>query len=344
MKIGVITPYDSSNAGAFLQAYALKTVLEKNGNKVYYIKLRDEAQLKRFFLGNKKNIRSFISRYFFNRKKYHIFQEATRQAFDTIELKNIDEENLEAIIIGSDEVWNVNKEYYRQKCFYGIGYQVPKKIAYAPSCGTAKLEDYTNYEYIKEGMKELDAIFPRDEQTKGITEKLTNRKCETVLDPTLLVDLKGIKPNIEIKNNYLLGYGYSFNIKQQEYIKKFAKKHNCITLSVCIKHSWCDKNLNCSPLEFIEMIKNAQYVITKTFHGTIFSILNKKNFVTFKGSQKISDLLEKLMLSDRLIDENSCTYENFEKKLEEKINFNESHSVILRERERSLKELQEALE
>lgn len=344
MKIGIITPYDSSNLGAFLQAYATKSLLEKNGHEVCFIKLRNRKELKKFFLGDKKNIRSYISRYFFNRQKYYIFQNIVRQSFITVNLKEIDTKGLNAIIIGSDEVWNVNKDFYRQKCFYGIGYNVPKKIAYAPSCGTAKLEDYKNYDYIKEGISNLTAVFPRDEQTKNIAENLTGKKYTTALDPTLLIDIKGVKFKRKIKQNYILVYGYSFNIQQVEYIKKFAQEHNCITVSICMKHPWCDKNINCSPLEFSSIINGAKYIITKTFHGTIFSILNKKNFVTFKGSQKITDLLDKLLLSNRLIDEKECGYEKFKRKLEDKINFSESYSIIMQEREKSIKKLLDALE
>lgn len=344
MKIGIITPYDSSNLGAFLQAYASKTLLEKYGHTVYFIKLRDSKELKRFFLGNKRNLRSFISRYFFNRQKYYIFKQAVEQNFKTINFEDINKENLDAIVIGSDEVWNVNKEFYRKGCFYGIGYDVAKKIAYAPSCGTAKIEDYKDYDYIKEAMSKLTAIFPRDNQTKEIAEKLTNKQYTTVLDPTLLIDWEDINTILKTNKQYILVYGYSFNTKEREYIKKFAEKHNCITISICMKHSWCDLNINCSPLEFSSIIKNSEYIITKTFHGTIFSILNKKHFITFKGSQKIADLLNRLLLSNRLINGDNCNYEEFEKKLEENINFDESYSVITKERENSIKKLLKALE
>lgn len=344
MKIGIITPYDSSNFGAFLQAYASKSLLEKYGHEVYFIKLRDSKELKRFFLGDKSNIKSFISRYFFNRQKYYIFQNAVKQAFHTIDFKDVDKSRFDAIIIGSDEVWNVNKEFYRQKCFYGIGYNVSKKIAYAPSCGTAKLKDYKNFNYIKDGISNLTAVFPRDEQTKMIAESLTGKKYTTVFDPTLLIDWTDINSSFNINKRYVLVYGYSFNSKEREYIKKFAKKHGAIIISICMKHIWCDLNVNCSPLEFLLFIKGAEYVITKTFHGTIFSILNKKNFITLKGSQKITDLLNKLLLSNRLVDVQNYKYEEFEKKLEEKINFDESYSVIIKERENSIKKLLEALE
>ena len=82
---------------------------------------------------------------------------------------------------------------------------------------------------------------------------------------------------------YVLIYAYHgfMNSKQEvNAIKSFAKKNGLRIISCGYYHSWCDENVNADPKEFLEMFIHASYIITDTFHGTVFSIINKKRFVS----------------------------------------------------------------
>ena len=75
-------------------------------------------------------------------------------------------------------------------------------------------------------------------------------------------------------------------------IKRFADFKGKKIISVCMYNDWCDKNATASPLEFLSLLYHADYIITSTFHGTIFSILFHKKFGVFaNGNYKITELL-----------------------------------------------------
>jgi hypothetical protein len=104
--------------------------------------------------------------------------------------------------------------------------------------------------------------------------------------------------------NYALVYSYSLNDKQINQVRQFCKSRNLRSVSASIYHDWCDKCLPVSPFEFLTLVRDADYVITSTYHGSIFSIICKKQFVVYgQGFVKISSLLEELGLSGRLIND-----------------------------------------
>jgi exopolysaccharide biosynthesis predicted pyruvyltransferase EpsI len=90
-------------------------------------------------------------------------------------------------------------------------------------------------------------------------------------------------------------------------IKKYAKENNLITVSPGTYHKWCDKNISCDLLGWVKIIKNAECVVTDTFHGTITaSITNVPMAVLIRNSlnsNKMTDLLGKLGIENRRVDE-----------------------------------------
>ena len=86
------------------------------------------------------------------------------------------------------------------------------------------------------------------------------------------------------------------------HLTTFAKKNGLRIISCGYYHSWCDENVNADPKEFLEMFIHASYIITDTFHGTVFSIINKKRFVSIirDNSFKVKYLLDKLDLENRI--------------------------------------------
>ena len=337
MNIGIVTVQDSANFGSYLQAYALKKVLENKGHRVFFIKTRSEREVKKVFYGTIRHPKSFFRNYFFNRKKYKVFFE-DRKYFQELEVTDIDKNKLDIILIGSDELWNVRTPTLANEKFYGINIPVKRKIAFAISCGKAEPKDYKKYPELIQGMKELEDIFVRDKKTQENIKKILNKDCEMVCDPTFLLDVREFDKEYEvpIKEKYLLVYSYYFTDQEQEYIKRFAKEKNLIIVSACFKHKFCDKCIICSPLQFCKIIKQAQYIVTTTFHGTIFSILNKKSFISIPASQKVDDVLQKFDMQKYKFDEKKEKYEDFRRKLLSKKDFETSQKELLKWREKSI--------
>ena len=140
MKVGILTVYDSNNFGSYLQAYALKKVIEEMGHSVKFIKFRTEKEVKKIYYPSRKNLLHYLKSYSFNTKKYNLFLE-DRKNFEEISIKDVKKDTFDIVIIGSDECWNVKTQTFRNKCFYGIDIPTEKKVAFAISCGKAVTED-----------------------------------------------------------------------------------------------------------------------------------------------------------------------------------------------------------
>lgn len=343
MKIGIVTVYDSANFGSYLQAYALNTALKELGHDVSFIKIRNDKVVKRIFMGRTENPIRFLTNYIYNSKKYSIFKEDL-QYFNIVEVNNTTKDTFDCVIFGSDEIWNVNTPAFTNEYFYGKGILANKKITYAISCGNAKIEDLKAYPNLIDRIKQLDEILVRDENTKNNILNLIGKNCKTVCDPTFLIDVKKYEKQYDnpIKEKYLLVYTYYLDKSQIENIKKFAKERELKVVSVCMKHDWCDYNINCSPLQFCKVIKDAKYVVTTTFHGTIFSILNKKRFISILKTKKVEDLLNRLELSTKIIKTND-DYNSLAKKLNSEVDYDKVFNIIQNMKKNGLMELKNIL-
>ena len=101
----------------------------------------------------------------------------------------------------------------------------------------------------------------------------------------------------------------------QKLFKDFAKKHGLKLVSVGFSYHWCDYSILCSPLEFCAVMEKAKYVITTTFHGSIFSVLNHKQFLSIPLSGKTNDILKRLGLSDIAVSFDELSESVMEEKL-----------------------------
>ena len=339
MKIGIITVHDSSNYGSILQAYGLRKALTQMGHEVVYIKTRDRDSVKKLFWGNKKNIVKYIKNYKFNMEKYKVFGKELDK-MPEIMLSEVNDSNMDLVVIGSDELWNVNTKTFTNEYFYGINVKVKNKIAYAISSGIAGIKDYEKYPNLIKGMKEISTILVRDKKTHDNLKELINRDCEYACDPTFLIGVDEFITEYEnpIQEEYLLVYSYKFSKQYIKYIKKYAKENNLKIVAPCMKKSWADYNINCSALEFSSLIRGAKNVVTTTFHGTIFSILNKKQFVSLQGMPKVLDVIKRVGLDDRIVYKED-SYEEFKNKLQNPIDFKVSDGNIMKMRKESLEKL-----
>lgn len=345
MKIGIVTVQDSNNFGSFLQAYAMQTVLEKMGHEVVFIRSRPKKYIKRIFYRVRPDKREllhllrFIVTNWRGWRKYRRFQ-MEQKCFHVIE--NYKAEALDLVILGSDEIWNVQTAAFRQPIFYGEGME--SVMAYAVSIGNAELKDM---QCIPEAwFRGIEPILVRDMHTEEFLKTL-KIKSSVVCDPTLLVNKnvfwRSYKSPLLNEQPFLLVYSYGLD---QAYIKticSFAQKRKMKVLSACFPFDWCDGVFDCTALDFCEVMEQASFVFTSTYHGTIFSILNHKQFVSLPQSRKTKDLLGILGISDRLVKE-GMTESVLKVKLETPIEYSEVDKKIEKMREYSLKLLQEGID
>lgn len=346
MKIGIVTVQDSNNFGSFLQAYALQYVLKNYGHNVYFVRTRSKKYIKNLFFHikpNKNDLRhifTYIKNNYKGWKKYQKFQKE-QECFDVVD--DYDKEQFDLFILGSDEIWNTTTSVFRNEIFYG--YNMSPVMAYAVSIGNASFEDMNIIP--EDWIKPISPILVRDVHTFNYLNSI-NIKSHIVCDPTFLVDKSIFKReynSFEFNSHpFILVYSYGLSDEYILYIKNFAFNYSLKVISVCFDFDWCDATIDCSALDFCSVIEKASYIFTSTFHGTIFSILNHKSFVSFPQSRKTSDLLEALGLEDRLVDTNDYSAQKLANQLvEKKIDYDAVDEKISHMRKSSLASLEKAI-
>ena len=143
---------------------------------------------------------------------------------------------------------------------------------------------------------------------------------------------------------YILIYSYDNTMNEPERvaeIKKYAKANDLKIYSVGFYHKWCDKNINASPLETFAWFRNAELVITDTFHGSVLSIVtNAPLIVKLKeNTNKLLWLLKEYSLENRIIN----SFAEIESLAKEKIDFKQVNDIVRMKRENSLQYLESAL-
>lgn len=335
MKIGILTYHDGINHGTFLQCYSLFRTIENLGHEAEIINYKNfKHWLKEYksFLWTKnpdlllKNINKI--------RKFKKNQSLYKLSKFTFTHKKLAKKHYDKIFIGSDEIWNYKTQLVGvDLAYFGNALNAGKINSYAASFGNVNINDNIPLE-ITENLKKLENISVRDENSKNIISKLLNIEAPIVVDPTLLYDLKKEEKKCPYKN-FILVYATNFDNHIIEKIKKTAKELNKEIISISYNNAWCDKNIiSIDAFEMLAYFNNADYVLTNTFHGTIFSILYNKKFLSIPHIgkvNKIKNLLCQFELESRLADNADI------EKLIAEIDYNDVNKMIEVEKEKSMK-------
>lgn len=328
-KTAIITFHAAHNYGAVLQAYALQQIILRFGFQCDIIDILTKQEKNNLniikptfkFNGLMKNL---LSLYYYKqlKEKYRLFQKfihnnliLTVQSFSSC--KEIENANLDYdyYISGSDQIWN-HKFIDNDLSFFLSFVKKGIKIAYAPSVGSGKdIEQIPIINQVQKHLKDYNYLSARDITTADIIERLTNKKVKIVLDPTLLLDTNDLL-KITSPKKHKDKYIFFYVVKNHKYYYKIARKISeylklpVITSTLTGKGDFFNGfkfDFAAGPSEFISLIQNAEFVVTSSFHGTIFSILNKKPFICMdaKNDIRLSNLLSLLDLDKR-----SATLEN----------------------------------
>lgn len=317
--IAIATLWGELNYGAFLQAYALSNFLEKCGNTTFFF--RETCK--------KMNILSLVSKKpqnmkqnIYNVKLYKKFQRSQQTLLTLGSLGD----SSDVCIVGADEVWNINNPNFEHlDCYVGKNVNSRKVIAYAPSGNGTMAKDFFAL-YGEDCFDNFNEISVRDSSTEKMVKEITRKQdVPIVLDPTFLLDAYVEIEEDVLTKKYLLVYGYSFSKVEINAINEYAQKHSLITISVGPFHSWTNVQIPASPQEFLGLVKNAECVITSTFHGTVFSIIYNKQFISYVRNEKIRDLLEDFNLTERGLTQQNI---DIDKLFKNKIHYDRINELI----------------
>ena len=374
MKVGILSMQRIINYGSFMQSYALKRIIESMGHEVEFVDYKVEPPIvltdkekKEYTKYKIKNfIKDFIVSYngiFFllPKKSQKIFKHYKRYNEEFLPLLGVSKKRnynpkVDVLIIGSDEVFNCLQKNPRvgySRELFGFNNNAKKLMSYAASFGNTTLQRLNEYGVardVSDLLLKFDCISVRDSNSGKIVTELTGKEPKYNLDPVLIYDFSKEIPNINIKNDYIVIYAYPGRLRAEEKsaIKNFAEKKEKRLVCLGGYQDFCDEYIDASPFELLSYVKNADYVITDTFHGTIYSIINHKPFISFirkslNGSygnqEKMTDLLQRLGLANRGI----YGPNELEKVLEEPINYNEVEKLRKKEIENTLNYLKDNL-
>jgi len=333
MEVGILTMHRVMNYGSFMQAYALKSVIESFGHHVTFRDFRNgeprhlgRKVVKPSILGKIARLPSVLSNPRETLRK-RAFRHAYRQCFKKIcwpllEVPSKPDYSLKAdvMVIGSDEVFNYtqNHAFGYVPCLFGHGIEAPAILSYAASAGYANWGDVVSdnmQEEIGSGLRRMKYISVRDENTRLLVEHCAGISPTLVIDPTLIYDFDNQTPQQRvIPGKYLLVYAYEGRMNSEREvssIRSFAAKHGLKIVSTGAYHEWCDDNIVVSPFELLRVFQDAAYVVTDTFHGSIFAMKQGKQFATFvrsdnplgSNANKVFYLLHQFGMESRIVND-----------------------------------------
>lgn len=303
MKIGIITFHKSNNYGAVLQAYALQHVISRYA-ECEIIDYRSDAvsgEKKLMDLKRASSLKGLLKRvvaekYYENKTgNFNKFLENCRLSKKVYTAKNIVEANqdYDLFITGSDQVFNLAMTHGDRSYYLNFVSAEKKKIAYAASLGFYRFE--SEDALTRKLLCSMDCISCRETEAARAVEQFTGRSVEVVLDPSLLLNRKEWEsveePYDRLPSSYILLYLVSPENRYFKPVLEMAAALNLplyyINYSPRLRLSPKIKNmLNVSPGQFLYLIHHAAYVITNSFHGTVLSIIYRKNFFTLKDNSK----------------------------------------------------------
>ena len=215
-------------------------------------------------------------------------------------------------ICGSDQIWNSLHQNGKDPAFY-LDFVPDNKVkaSYAASFATDTIEDIYK-PMVREKISRLDGVAIREKSGVEIVKDLGIENAINVVDPVFLLD-KNEWDNIATEtfnDKYILVYDFDKSNLVKQLATDIANKtgYKIYTINAD-KPKYADKHFNLSgPKTFVSLVKNAEMVISNSFHAVVFSVIYNKNIVIVNRTENINtrmrDLLEDLNLKDRLVDDN----------------------------------------
>ena len=259
----------------------------------------------------------------------------------------------DVFICGSDQIWSMLPQNYNP--YYFLEFAKKKKVSFATSIGSYRIED-KDKNVLKELLSNFSNVSLREKLTADQFKKLLHREVSWVVDPTLLHDKefwKKFGKQTNLKQRDLLCYFLENKKWYFEFARKFANKYKLKMLLIPSRQEFANyKEIYMNPVgpkEFVGLFNEASFVLTDSYHGSIFSLIFNKQFLylkRFADSEKynqnirVDSLLSELGLyKNVVVDENSFSLNN-----STKIDYDSVEEKIEKLRRSSIQYLEKALE
>ena len=236
-------------------------------------------------------------------------------------MEQLEQNRYDIMVVGSDVVWAQNEFNINRLKFLDFKLRKPfKKLSYAASFGENWIPK-RNKKYIKKCLDDFDVISVREKSSLDLLKSIGVENAVHVCDPTLLLSADEwssvAEPVQEINEKYIFVYLLGKDVSQREAINNLAKKYNLKIATIPHANNVYDsvddnfgdyKLMDASPENWLWLIKNAEYVITDSFHGTVFSTIFSKNFLVTKRhyeqdiNMRMTDYLDTIGEQDKFVD------------------------------------------
>lgn len=387
-KIGIAAVTYKENFGSALQTYATQYTLEKMGydarifeikgvhreihikKLLYYAgRMFDSVELKYLLANLKSRSRKtasastdqYAQEMKVRKQVYADFNKKWNNMLPTVKgWKALSEQasQMDAVVVGSDQLWRPSNIV---GCYFTLEF-VPdnvKKIAFSTSFGVPELPANL-HKHAKKFLSRIEHISVRENSGADIVKAESGREATVVCDPTMMLTaedwmhIQEEKPFAEGK--YILMYLMGDNPEHREFVKQLSKKSSCRIIGLLHGATYIaydeevadEKPFNVGPSEFVNLIRNAEYVCTDSFHCCVFSILNSTKFFAFRrwpdgskfsANDRLYTLLDFTGLSRRML----MGTEDVDKCIADDIDFGPVLEKVAEKRKMSMEYLVNAL-
>ena len=327
MKTGLLTFYHIHHYGAMLQAYATERAVASLGSECeiidYYVNQDNTLFQRPTGLGSAAHDAHTALHYGPLKARYERFEAFSREnlnisgrRYQSLEELRQAELPYDVLLSGSDQIWNpkIFPDGRFDPVFFGA-FSHKRKIAYAPSFGIPRIPDGMEEE-LRTYLESFSHLSVRERQGQGIVRDITGKDVPVVLDPTLLLertDWAAAARDGGAGRGYILCYCISRPDALAPYIRRLAEETGLPVVQLCGVRQKVHPKARCilsaGPAEFLGLFRDAAYVCTNSFHGTVFSVQFQKPFFTAVApaemaapeSSRTFSLLSRLGLGERII-------------------------------------------
>lgn len=253
-------------------------------------------------------------------------------------------EKLDGFVCGSDTIFCIDEFGFDDGYYANYPCMQGKSVSYAASFGDSHFTAET-YAILEKRLRNFKALGIRENKMVPYVQAHTDVPVQRVIDPTLLLeseDYEQIVAPVQAEEKYLLLYARRYSPIMEAYAEKLAKENSWKIIEISLRATNAERGhqmfYEAGVEEFLSLVKHAQFVVTNSFHGMIFSVQFSRPFVVFSREQcdnKIEELLALFGLSDRMLISGQETYSP--------INYQDVHARIAQARTKSKLFLQQAL-
>lgn len=318
MKIGILTFHCAHNYGAILQSYALQEYLKQLGHDVKIVDYRPSYLFdynKVFSLKRILTKRLFLLfRLALNEVLSIPYRIIRKRNFDDYISRNLNITSIKSltlfdfVFVGSDQVWNIKMTKGFDKLYWGKFNSTAILASYAASLGDDISILNKNKVALQQNLLNFEFVSVRERRMAELIQNYCSKSVNCCVDPTILnIKLWRSMPLQALDNNYVLVYLTKSDKCAIDLAKKIANEKKMKLINLCLSASWNNRDnfyQYASPKAFLQLFKYANYVVTTSFHGTVFSLLFERQFslvrVSNSSNIRSESLLSDVQLCDRI--------------------------------------------